>query len=106
MKSKYKLFLWYKNELCVTCTSPTDKWDFFYQKLSEPLIKTGFKTHNFQQIPLACRKYCCLIWEKKLNGDKISWEDKKLFIGSFFTLYKLNKINSDNFMFLKIKSPP
>ena len=105
MKSTHRLYLWWKDELCIKCTSPTDDWKFFYDELSEPLIKTGLETRRFQQIPFACRKYCNLIWEKVLNGEKLSWDDKKMFIASFFALYKLNKINSHNFIILKIKSP-
>jgi len=103
MKSKYKLYLFYKDELCVKCSSPTDDWEFFYREISEHIIKTGLDRYNLKQIPIACRKFCNIIWEKVLNDEKISWDDKKMFIGSFFALYKLNYINSHNFIFLKIK---
>ena len=103
MKSTHRLYLYYKDELCVKCKSPTDDWDFFYQELSEPVIKTGLEKYNFKQIPIACRKFCDIVWEKVLNGEKISWDDKKMFIASYFTLYKLNKIKHHNFIFLKIK---
>lgn len=103
MKSTHRLYLFYKDELCIKCSCPTDDWEFFYHEISEPLIKTGLEKYSLQQIPIACRKYCNLIWEQVLNGEKICWDDKKMFIGSFFALYKLNKIKSHNFIFLKIK---
>ena len=103
MKDTHRLYLFYKDELCVKCRSPTDDWEFFYKEISEHIIKTGLEKYNLKQIPIACSKFCTAIWEKKLNDEKISWDDRKMFIGSYFALYKLNKIKSDNFIFLKIK---
>ena len=103
MKDTHRLYLFYKDELCVKIRSPSDDWEFFYKEISEPIIKSGLEKFNLKQIPIACRKFCDLMYEKVLNGEKLSWDDKKMFMGAYFTLYKFNKIKSDNFIFLKIK---
>ena len=103
MEDKYKLYLYYNDELCVKCKSPTDDWRFFYKEISEQIIKTGLTKYNLKNIQKACKLHCDLLFDKLQKGERLCWDDKKMFIGSYFALYKFNKIRNHNFLFLKIK---
>ncbi len=102
MEDKYKLYLYYNDELCVKCKSPTDDWTFFYKEISEQIIKTGLRKYNLKNIQKACKLYCDCMFDKLQNGERLSWDDKKMFIGSYFALYKFDKIRDTNFLFLKL----
>ena len=88
---------------CAKCKTHTDDWRFFYKELSEKLIKTGLEKYNLKNIQKACKLHCDLLCDKLQNGERLSWDDKKMFIGSYFALYKFDKIRNHNFLFLKIK---
>jgi hypothetical protein len=103
MEDKYKLYLYYNDELCVKCKTHTDDWRFFYKELSEKLIKTGLEKYNLKNIQKACKLHCDIMFDKVQNGERLCWDDKRMFIGSYFALYKFNKIRNHNFLFLKIK---
>ena len=103
MEEKYKLYLYYNDELCVKCKTHTDDWTFFYKELSEKLIKTGLEKYNLKNIQKACKLHCDLMFDKVQNGERLCWDDKRMFIGSYFALYKFNKIRNHNSLFLKIK---
>ncbi len=103
MKDKYRLYLYYNNELFIKCKSPTDDWRFFYKEISEQIIKTGLEKYNLKNIQKACRLHCDIMFDKVQNGDRLSWEDKKMLIGSYFALFKFDRIRDTNFLFLKIK---
>ena len=104
MKKKYTLYLYYDDIRLLKHQTEYSTWEQFYKSCSEPFIKDSMsKKENITTITQAC--IVCLLHylQYVTKGYSLSWEECKLVLCSYFTLYKFNKINDDNIILIKNK---
>jgi len=106
MKKDYTLYLYYNDIRLLKHKTDYSSWEQFYKDASEPFIRNSIseKGENLQTITQAC--IVCLLHYLQYvkRGYTLSWEDCKLVICSYFTLFKFNKITDDNIILIKNKT--
>ncbi len=101
---KYKLHLYYKNELIGKYNTRTDDWNDMYNEMTYAIIKQGFQSgHTIPQQIKKFKIYCEAIYKQKINCEKIRHSDFYMFLTCYFALVKYNIISTDNFIFIKKK---
>lgn len=100
----HTLYLFYKNTLIGNYDVVTDNWEDLYNQLSIRVIRSaltmGFKLKD--QIRVS-EDYLTDIEKQTRHCEKIKVIDFWQVLAVFFFLYKVNKIESSDFIFLKNK---
>ncbi len=105
MKNNYKLYMFYKDELIGKYNCVGDDWKEIYKSYSECLIRAGFiEGFTFDEQIKKYEDFCDDIHKQKRHCYKIKFKDFLTFLSCYFCLVKLNRINYDDFLFLKCKS--
>jgi len=105
MKKDYTLYLYYDDIRLLKHKTNFDSWELFYHCLSEPFIKDSMsRKENLATITIACRLCLSQYLDYVKKGYTLSWDECKLVLCSYFTLYKFNKISDDNIILIKNKS--
>ena len=105
MKYKYSLFLYYNDVRLLKHQTDFQCWEQFYKSCSEPFIRNSMyeKGETLQTITQACTVCLLHYLQYVKKGYTLSWEDAKLVLCSYFTLFKFNKITDDNIILIKNK---
>ena len=105
MKYKYSLFLYYNDVRLLKHQTEYSTWEQFYKSCSEPFIKDSMsRKENITTITQACI-VCLLHYLQCIKRQyTLSWEDCKLVLCAYFTLFKFNKIDSTNIILIKNKT--
>jgi len=101
----HRLYIFHKDTLIGKYNVATDNWEDLYKELSLRVIKSGmamgFPLHH--QIKVS-EQYLNDIEKQTRHCEKIKLLDFWKVLASFFFLYKVNKVDGNNFIFLKNKS--
>ena len=104
MKKKYSLYLYYNDIRLLKHQTNFKYWEQFYHCLSEPFIKDSMsRKENLTTITIACRLCLNHYLQCLTKNYSLSWEDCKLVLCAYFTLFKFNKIDSTNIILIKNK---
>ena len=105
MKYSYTLYLYYNDVRLLKHKTDYSSWDQFYKIVSLPFINDSLynKRQTLVSITIACRLCLSQYLDYVKKGYTLSWEECKLVLCSYFTLYKFNKISDDNIILLKNK---
>tara|TARA_R110000803_G_scaffold182404_3_gene244736 strand:+ start:5028 stop:5399 length:372 start_codon:yes stop_codon:yes gene_type:complete len=105
MKTYYKLYLFYENELVGNYPTTIDNWETLYETYSKQVILNGYKANiNYKLQIKVLKDFMEVIAKQKRNCEKIKASDYIMFLSCFFALLKYNEIDSSDYIFLKIKS--
>lgn len=105
MNYPYTLYLYYNDVRLLKHETDFTGWEQFYKILSLPFINDSLynKGQTLGSITIACRLCLAQYLDYVKKGYTLSWEECKLVLCSYFTLYKFNKISDDNIILLKNK---
>lgn len=103
-KTNYNLYLFYNDTYICSNQTVGDDWEKVYNQMSLKVIKECMEINNFKHIITTCTAFCDKIEKQKRHCEKIKITDLMMFISCYFILYKFQKIDSCNFMFLKRKN--
>jgi len=102
---RYNLYLFYNNLLVGKFHTTTDNINHIYEEYSKELIMNALQRNiNIEKQIKLYGAYCKQIAKQKDHCYKIKISDFLLFLGSYFSLVKFNKISSTDYLFLKKKS--
>ena len=101
----YKLYLWHKNERMCKFNVLDNDPDKVYDCYSKKLIINGFKNNiDVKKQVLIMKRLMDELYQQKINCQKIRASDLLMFLSCFFAVRKLDEMDTDNFIFLKVKN--
>ena len=101
----YKLYLWHKNERMCKFNVEGDDPEKVYDCYSKKLIINGFKNNiDVKKQVLIMKKLMYELYQQKINCQKIRASDLLMYLSCFFAVRKLDEMDTDNFIFLKVKN--
>ncbi len=103
-EATHGLYMFHKDTLIAKYDVATDNWEDLYNQLSLRVVKSALTMgFNLQQQIQVSEDYLNDIEKQTRHCEKIKVIDFWQVLAVFFFLYKVNKIDSSDFIFLKNK---
>lgn len=105
MKKYYKLYIYHDDIFIAKFKVKTNNICILNKYYTEDIIRDGMiRGMNINQQTLCYNTFCDLIKKQTINCEKIKLTDFMMFMTCSLALHRFNKKDTNDFLFLKIKS--